>query len=171
MKTMLSGVIENVLEQVFETNIELRRGLPIRIGESFGSFAAYAADSIDAKQKRDLLLAQIKALATSLIQEIKLEDIDDTVDDIVCDFKVNRLPPPGDDFGSEKKRKRHAELTISSKVRLFDPLCCHFQMVEEDGVQLLSVTHNRCNDRLRHMGHPLGDEGDYSHECFVSFTL
>ena len=162
-RRLLSQVLEKTLDACFQTNLELRKGLPTRLSHALGSFIG-AIDANDNRRKqREDILSTIQNLAAKVVSTIDLDLVDSAVDEMVGDFSANRLPPPVSSLEEApiiggKKRKRLAELTIESKVALFDPNCSHYEIRDMEGVKTLVMVHNKSNNRLRHMCHPTDDD-------------
>ena len=130
-----------------------------------------------AKSSLETQRAKFRAALTQAIQELPNflteEIIDETVDEIMGDFVLHRLPPPsssGIDDGSAKHcstnrttasvppAKALRRIVDDSVILPADPLSVFCMVRELDGVTLLAMSNSKCNSRMRHMGHPLDEE-------------
>ena len=165
-KRLLSQVMENALDLVADRDLELRKGLPIRLSSTLGTFAG-TLDSIESSQgQRAEILSRIRGLAAAVVASIDMGMVDRAADDLAADFAENRLPPPAlpvsveEGKGKGKKRKKLPDLSMDTVIALYDPHCSHYALREIEGVQVLAMLHNKANDRLHHMGHPADDDDD-----------
>lgn len=126
-KTLVGAVFEEALEKSAASNVELRKGLPLRISESFGTFAglllqdASTAGSVQASAGlgsiRAQMYAKVKGFLTEVVQQISENIVDTAVDQLVSDFALHRLPPPAQEVNEKRadtvtkkgKRKRGDE--------------------------------------------------------------
>jgi ribosomal protein L16 Arg81 hydroxylase len=161
-KLLLTAMLEQLLQTASKKDVDFRRGLPIRLSEQFGTFVA--CTRLGDVERREECRAKMAALLASLV--VTTDALDSAVDEIMSDFTANRLPPPEHEqtrqieapMSGSKRKERPSGLGMDSYVGLLDPRCCHFRIVELEGVHLVSLTHNLFHDRLVHMGHPPGEK-------------
>ena len=185
MKTLLLRALPLALNKAFEQDISIRKGLPIRFSDTFGSFASknletgqkLVMDYPQAILSRENFLQKCQSIVNSLTDFVTIDTIDQAADEVVMDFVENRLPPPLS-LNNNLNNKSKGKLKISgaSKVRLIDPNIMQCTIQEVDGVSLLCVFNALYNNRLSHMGHPLDvdededeDEDEPNEPFLVSF--
>ena len=165
-KRLLSQVIENALDSACQRDIELRKGLPIRLSSVLGTFAsALDSNASTLTQQRDEILSRVRSLAANVVSIIDMGMLDSAADDLTADFAENRLPPPKLPSSKEvkssgKKRKKLPDVSTDTVINLYDPHCSHYTLREIEGVQMLALSHNQANNRLHHMGHPANDDDE-----------
>jgi hypothetical protein len=130
-------------------------------------------------ETRKTFSEHIQNLVSSLVPRITATILDQCADELAEDFVRHRLPPPRDevDHGKEivflkceKGDHSNADIDECSdfedfpmqvaedeEVMICDPSNIFMLIQELDGVQTLALAHNRNNDRLAHMGHPIVD--------------
>lgn len=120
MKMYCDTLFLKLLEDKFDSDIELRQGLPIYMSEKFGtwvnskfndfimpklpsgivstgkSFQAngYGIDSSNIIEYREQFLLKVKEKLLSISENVTLDDLDAVTDNIIIDFVKNRLSPP-----------------------------------------------------------------------------
>ena len=126
MKKLLIHLVPRLLDSAFHKNIDLREGLPIWMSDKFGSYVGLQESyfsqnqnnneqnesnddsrSIEIQTKKKTVLQHsetrkrmvetLKSLVQSLVDEISIELLDETADEITGDFVMHRLPPPSAD--------------------------------------------------------------------------
>lgn len=161
-RTLLAELLEKTLEKAAQEQVELRRGLPLRLLDTLGSYSGAGSIPPEVTTRRQLMLSAVRQLAESLAKDISLELLDSAVDALASDFTMNRLPPPAasskvsSSVGS-KRKERPTVISPAARVQLYDPHCCHFTVQDVDGILGVTLLHNRDNNRLQHMGHPAED--------------
>ena len=120
MKKLLTNLIPRLLDSAFHKNINLREGLPIWMSDKFGSYVGLKEKYLNSNQNsndknesnhdsksienqsinfqhseiRKKMVENLKSLVQSLVEEISIEILDETADEITGDFVMHRLPPP-----------------------------------------------------------------------------
>ena len=120
MKKLLTNLILRLLDSAFHKNINLREGLPIWMSDKFGSYVGLKEKYLNSNQNsndknesnhdsksienqsinfqhseiRKKMVENLKSLVQSLVEEISIEILDETADEITGDFVMHRLPPP-----------------------------------------------------------------------------
>jgi hypothetical protein len=141
--------------------VNIRKGLPVKLTDNFGSFARIALESKQTKSLlRNEILSKSKDIVKNLNDLIDNEVIDEACDEISIDFIQNRLPLPTT-IPIKISTKKSKKISSTSMVRLVEPAnSIHFAMEEIDGVSLLCIANTMNNNRLSHMGHPLDYDDD-----------
>lgn len=153
-KTLLNALVPKLSDSLFSVNEDFRRGLPVRMQESFGTGAPNKKSD-----PRVALLAKVKEFAMMLADRATELMLDETVDELMADFVENRLPPPDLPPGSSGLGSGE------STFKLIDSASMHMQIeTEEDGTEVLAMYSAAGNDRRRHMGHPCPDEEEEDDE-------
>jgi lysine-specific demethylase/histidyl-hydroxylase NO66 len=177
MKTLISRTLPFILNNAFEQNLNMRKGLPIKLTETLGSFASKKIEigklikdttNQNIITSRQNMLKECQDIVSSLANYVTIDTIDLAVDDLAIDFIENRLPPP---INIELGKKGKGKLSAQSTVRLIDPNVMQCSIQEVEGVSLLCVFNALNNNRLSHMGHPLENEDDDDEESEQAETL
>lgn len=169
MKTLLSRALPLVLNKAFEQNLNIRKGLPIKLCDTFGTFAGrFGKDTIHPHitSSRQGMLKECKDIISNLADYVTMDTIDQAVDEIAMDFIDNRLPPP---IITKKGKTSKGKLSANSMIRLVDPSIMQCLIQEVEGVSLLIVFNALQNNRLSHMGHPVDDDDEESEDETLSF--
>ena len=184
MKKLLLYLTPKLLDSAFAKNYELRKGLPLRLSNKLGTYVGLQESCYeshvnkndnkgDAKQPstqllhdrnernrwRKGLVDDVKQLMQSLCDEVCLQLLDETADDISSDFVMHRLPPPDlpsvdDEILEEDSFCVPRKLLPQTVVRVCDPTSMFCKVIEDNGAIMLALAHNKCNSRTTHMGHP-----------------
>lgn len=94
-RAFLDKALPSILDAAFESNIEFRRGLPLRFQDFLGTFPRSNPQTSDGPTTaRGQFKSQVAGLLRSLADCITDESIDMAADEMVFDFVKNRLPPP-----------------------------------------------------------------------------
>lgn len=169
-KTLINELLPKLTENVFlkDNMKDLRRGLPINIHEKLGSFNGKINNMSEAiVESRRNFCNTIKSMLQGIIQELDVTVIDKTIDTLMHDFVMHRIPPPDllssnttetESFEEQniKKRKKsnNVRLDDGTNILICDKKTFHCIVQDFSGVQLLALAHSRFNSRECHMGHP-----------------
>jgi hypothetical protein len=182
-KTLLKQVLPRLIDEAFLKEVDMRTGLPLRLGEIFGSFTSAALDSnkelqcllpkrkkghkdkddspnpdtsirLSRRQVCDKLCDVIKSLSGYLSEDM----VDEAADKMQSNTTQHRLPPP--DLLCEGGEEPVA-LTEATPVTLIDPRSFFYYISTSEEVdacgrviKVISLSHSKYNDRERHMDHP-----------------
>ena len=177
-KTLLKVMLPALCDELFSREERFRRGLPVRMQETFGTFVALQQQqqqqqqpcdgkysTKDKEEAREAMLNKMRRFAASLADLVTFETLDAAADDVAADFVENRLPPPDCSAVSSPSFLPPATSgrkwgERGSRVRLVDAASMHAQVEVEEGVEVIALYNAGANDRKRHMGHPPGPEED-----------
>ena len=184
MKKLLLYLTPKLLDSAFAKNYELRKGLPLHLSNKLGSYVglqesydeSHVKNSVnkgdavqpsiqllhdrnERNQWRKALVDDVKQLMQSLSDEVCLQLLDETADDISSDFVMHRLPPPDlpsidDEIVEGHSYRAHRKILAQTIVRVCDPTSMFCKVIEENGAIMLALAHNKNNSRAVHMGHP-----------------
>lgn len=160
MKALLSRVVLKTLEKASSVDVNIRKGLPIKLRDSFGTFAARLSGQQNLSLRNEIL-SKSKEIVKNLNNFVTIETIDEACDEIAVDFIQNRLPLPVIPIHTSSKKSK--KISSTSMVRLIEPTSSiHFAIQEIAGLSVLCIANSLNNNRLTHMGHPLeyGDNDD-----------
>lgn len=169
-KTLLDSVIPELLQTSFDSDIEMRGGLPVQFGNICGSFVRNIIGSnfsgtsqgetgfveTPTLARRDEILKKVRGLLHTMADNLTHDMIDSAADKLLSYTTQHRLPPP--DLLLEEE-DQEVKLKETSVVRIIDPssFFCFISKNESPDAQhqyVLSLAHCKYNDRQRHMDHP-----------------
>jgi hypothetical protein len=174
-RSIVERALPSLLEAAVSTNVEWRRGLPIRLQDDVGTYAGslLAGGGLSVgiySSRREQLRSKLRQLIHSLGDALTDRIMDAAADELTFDFVRDRLPPPdsqsfsaGQAPGQKTPKSRRAKVTGATEVGAI-PRSDYFAFVQRspEGAEMLALCNSRNNDRLRHMNHPPADNGEPS---------
>lgn len=181
VKGLVERLLPGLLQRAFDdpscvASVALRQGLPMRLSQTLGSYAALTARGAGSDEptkaaaarraQRKETLGAVQQVLRALAALVAEEDVDAAADVISDDFANHRLPSPllqaSEDRATTLAKIDGARLLQSGNhkkltgtlLRICDPQLLHHRVVDLGGASVLFMGSCEDNSRMRHMGHP-----------------